>query len=61
MTRPIPAEPKIYHIAHIDRLPSIIKDGQLWCDAKMMEHGGAGTTIGISNIKQRRLKALILT
>ena len=32
---PMPAEPKIYHIVHVDRLPSIVKDGYLWCDAKM--------------------------
>ena len=29
-----PAQPKIYHIAHFDRLPSIIADGSLWCDRR---------------------------
>ncbi len=53
---PIPADPKIYHIVHVDRLPSIVADGHLWCDAEIMQHGGAGTTIGMSNIKQRRLE-----
>ena len=52
---PIPANPKIYHIVHIDRLPSIIEDGRLWCDAKIVEQGETGTTIGMSKIKQRRL------
>ena len=48
---------KIYHIVHMDRLPSIINDGQLWCDAQMVQHrGNSGTTIGISGIKQRRLE-----
>ena len=28
-----PRAPKIYHIAHVDRLASIIADGFLWCDA----------------------------
>lgn len=28
----VPAQPKIYHIVHVDRLPSIIADGCLWCD-----------------------------
>lgn len=51
---PVPAEPKIYHIVHVDRLPSIIQDGCLWCDAKMRGRDG-GTSIGIGNIKQRRL------
>lgn len=52
---PIPANPKIYHIVHVDRLPSIISAGHLWCDAKMVQHDGAGTTIGMNKIKQRRL------
>ena len=53
---PMPADPKIYHIVHFDRLPSIIADGHLWCDAEMVQHNGAGTTIGMSTIKQRRLE-----
>ena len=51
----VPTEPKIYHIVHVDRLPSIIADGHLWCDARIMRHGAPGTTIGMNNIKQRRL------
>ena len=50
-----PAEPKIYHIAHVDRLPSIIGDGCLWSDAVMIRRPELGTTIGMSSIKQRRL------
>ena len=56
MTTPVPAKPKIYHIVHVDRLPSIIRDGFLRCDAKVIQRGLPGTTIGISTIKQRRLK-----
>ncbi|RYF30286.1 MAG: DUF4433 domain-containing protein, partial [Cytophagaceae bacterium] len=52
---PVPANPKIYHIVHVDRLASIIADKRLWCDAKMIEKAGAGTTIGMGSIKQRRL------
>ena len=52
---PIPSPPKIYHIVHVDRLPSIIADGSLWCDAKMQRNPRPGTTIGISTIKERRL------
>ena len=51
----IPTKPKIYHIIHVDRLSHIVKDGYLWCDAKMVQRSGTGTTIGIHNIKQRRL------
>jgi hypothetical protein len=50
-----PAEPKIYHIVHVDRLASIIADGCLWADAVMVGRAGAGTTIGMGSIKQRRL------
>jgi len=32
----VPAQPKIYHIVHVDRLPSIIADGGLWCDAEIV-------------------------
>ena len=52
---PIPAQPKIYHIAHVDRLPHIIAAGYLYSDAHMQTQQGVGTTIGMSNIKARRL------
>ena len=51
----VPTEPKIYHIAHVDRLASIVGDGALWCDATMSGCTGTGTTIGMSSIKRRRL------
>ena len=51
----IPLNPKIYHIVHVDRLSSIIEDGQLWCDAEMVQRGETGTAIGMDKIKQRRL------
>jgi hypothetical protein len=50
-----PARPKIYHIIHVDRLASIIADGCLWSDAMMAQRVGAGSTIGMGSIKQRRL------
>ena len=55
MATPVPAEPKIYHIVHVDRLPSIITDGYLWCDAEARQRSVPGTTIGMQDIKQRRL------
>ena len=58
---PVPAPPKIYHIVHVDRLPSIINDSCLWCDAEIMRHPPPGTTIGMNSIKTRRLKELTLT
>ncbi len=56
----VPAQPKIYHIVHVDRLPSIIACNGLFCDAEMIKHAGLGTTIGMSTIKARRLNELTL-
>ena len=58
---PMPAEPKIYHIVHVDRLPSIIADGFLWCDAEVVQRSSSGTTIGMNKIKQRRLTNRLLS
>jgi hypothetical protein len=33
---PAPRHPKVYHIVHVDRLPSIVSDGCLWCDAEVV-------------------------
>jgi ssDNA thymidine ADP-ribosyltransferase, DarT len=51
---PVPVQPKIYHIVHIDKLASISRDGYLWSDSAMSEHQ-SGTSIGMEKIKQRRL------
>ena len=51
----IPAHPKIYHIVHVDRLPSIVGDGVLWSDSEARDRGVGGTVIGMSNVKERRL------
>lgn len=50
-----PIKPKIYHIVHVDRLASIIADGCLWCDVVISHRAALGTTIGMGNIKLRRL------
>ena len=59
-----PIAPKIYHIVHVARLPSIISDGHLWCDAEVLRQAECnperGTSIGINSIKQRRLTELTL-
>ena len=51
----IPENPQIYHIVHGNRLKSIVNDGGLHCDAAMVRRPETGTTIGMSNIKERRL------
>ncbi len=53
----VPPAPKIYHIVHVDRLASIVGNAGLFCDAIMMQHQNAGTMIGISDIKLRRLQS----
>lgn len=58
---PMPTAPKIYHIVHGDRLPSIVADGFLWSDAEIVRRARPGTTIGMNGIKQRRLNNLTLT
>ncbi len=57
---PAPDQPKLYHICHVDRLPSIVASGGLLSDAAVGQHNLAGTMIGMSNIKQRRLTDLQL-
>ncbi len=56
-----PAQPKIYHIVHVDRLNSIVKDGRLWSDASLQRCVRPGTVIGMSKIKQRRLANPIMS
>lgn len=52
----VPAQPKIYHICHVDRLPSIIASACLLSDAVLLNQALPGTTIGMNHIKQRRLQ-----
>ena len=53
-----PRQPKIYHITHVDNLPAIADEGQLVCDREMIRRGGPERTIGMSNIKRRRVEQL---
>lgn len=56
----VPPQPKIYHIAHVDRLPSIVTAGGLLSDAMVQAQALGGTMIGMNHIKQRRLTELQL-
>jgi hypothetical protein len=51
----VPGRALIYHITHVDNLRSILADGGLWSDTAITARGGAEATIGMSNIKRRRL------
>lgn len=57
---PVPADPKIYHIVHLDRLSSIFAKGGLLSDAEVVRQTVTGTTIGMNSIKQRRMTELQL-
>jgi ssDNA thymidine ADP-ribosyltransferase DarT-like protein len=52
---PLPGQPRIYHITHVDNLARILADGGLHSDRTIAEAGGPSVTIGMSTIKQRRL------
>jgi hypothetical protein len=53
-----PAEIKIYHITHIDNLAKILAAGRLYSDAQRIALGLDCNLVGMSQIKQRRLKEL---
>ena len=61
MTTPVPERPKIYHIVHVDRLKSIIDLNGLASDAVMRGRQCIGTSIGMAEIKERRLRELKLS
>lgn len=52
---PPPAHPKIYHILHVDRLPSVLASGGLLPDSQMNGRNGYGTVIGMQDLKTHRL------
>ena len=56
---PVPTHPKIYHIIHVDRLRSVVNTRGLLSDARIARQS-AGTTIGMKDIKRRRLTELRL-
>ena len=58
---PVPADPPIFHITHFDNLPSILREGGLWCDRKRIELGLSNTNIGHKHIKSRRLARKVQT
>ena len=51
---PPPANPKIYHIVHVDKLASIAAGGCLWSDVQLENRNVPGTVIGMNHIKERR-------
>lgn len=48
----------IFHITHLDNLPSILKDQCLWSDFDLLKSHNRRTVIGFDTIKRRRLEEL---
>ena len=51
------AEPRIYHITHVDNLPRIIADGGLFADSAVRDQGGPAVSIGMTELKDERITA----
>jgi hypothetical protein len=49
-----PADPRVFHITHVENLPSIVRSGMLLSHAAVIAGGVATTTIGYGHIKARR-------
>lgn len=54
----VPTQPKIYHITHIDNLASIATGGELVSDARRLTSNLSCSLVGMSSIKQRRLREI---
>ena len=52
---PPPAQPKIYHITHIDNLSSVLAAGCIESDGRRFRQGVGQTAIGMTAIKSRRM------
>src|SRR5258705_340414 len=51
-----PPSPRIYHITHMQNIHRMASEGALLSDARMAKHGGPAATIGMAEIKSRRLE-----
>lgn len=54
MTTP-PAQPKIYHITHVNNLASIVAAGCIEADGRRVKQDGGQTSIGMTEIKRRQV------
>jgi len=50
----VPEKPKLYHITHVDYLPSVLRDGCLYSEASLKAFAKAPSAVGMSHIKERR-------
>ncbi len=54
----VPPSPKIYHITHVDNLPSVAASMELVSDARRVASGLNSSLVGMSTIKRRRLEEI---
>ena len=57
----IPNTIKIYHIIHVSKLPAILAENCLLSDSEVQKRASVGETIGMKEIKRRRMEELRLT
>ncbi len=57
----VPQNPRIFHITHVENIPSIIAHGCLWSDSQRIGQNLLTANIGYSHIKQRRLNRPVTT
>jgi len=57
----IPERIKIYHIIHISKLSAVLADNYLLSDSEIQKRVPVGVTIGMKEIKRRRLEELTLS
>lgn len=57
----VPANPKIYHITHLDNLAAIATSGALISDAERIARNIDCSVVGMSTIKRRRLEEIDVT
>lgn len=51
----VPEKPNLYHITHVENLPSIVVDRHLWSHGEIRGRGAEFQNIGMDKIKARRL------
>jgi hypothetical protein len=57
----VPPNPLIFHITHIQNIPSILGHGRIWSDSQRIKRNLVTTNIGYPHIKQRRLSRPVTT
>jgi hypothetical protein len=57
----VPANPKIYHITHINNLAKIVTAGGIWSDRQRLDQGLQCEVVGMPTIKKRRLEEIAVS